>query len=212
MAIRPIFVPRAGGSTLVDEIEIEFKWFPGFSVSQKHQSINSLHDGARRSSLDRVLEVSTKAPDPLGARYSAFKLKVAHDDCDFIPLECAFQGSKVFANGGPFTDLYFGTPIEAKKDPRLKISGKLEGFDYEGDFWGLLPRTAFYDFLYLNSLKNGNNLLHSLQEYDGFSDIEFNPKKSINCQARSCALAVALELRGDLDLILSSKELFLEYL
>jgi len=31
-----------------------------------------------------------------------------------------------------------------------------------------------------------------LTKYDAFSDIEFNPKKSINCQARTCAILVSL--------------------
>ena len=38
-----------------------------------------------------------------------------------------------------------------------------------------------------------------LQEHDAFTDIEFNPKKSFNCQARSCALFVALTMRSALD-------------
>jgi len=32
----------------------------------------------------------------------------------------------------------------------------------------------------------------NLTEYTAFSDIEFNPKKSINCQARTCAILVSL--------------------
>jgi len=35
-----------------------------------------------------------------------------------------------------------------------------------------------------------------LDAYDTFTDIEFNPKRSFNCQARSCALFVALARKG----------------
>ena len=36
------------------------------------------------------------------------------------------------------------------------------------------------------------SLDENLEIYDAFTDIEFNPNKSINCQARSCALFLAL--------------------
>jgi hypothetical protein len=39
--------------------------------------------------------------------------------------------------------------------------------------------------------------LERLYRYAGFTDIEFNPSKSINCQARSCALFVSL-MKNDL--------------
>jgi len=35
-----------------------------------------------------------------------------------------------------------------------------------------------------------------LYKYDAFTDIAFNPAKSINCQARSCALFVSLMKHG----------------
>ena len=35
-----------------------------------------------------------------------------------------------------------------------------------------------------------------IRERDGFTDIAFNPKKSLNCQARSAALYVALARDG----------------
>lgn len=41
-------------------------------------------------------------------------------------------------------------------------------------------------------------------KYDGFTDIEFNPEKSINCQARAAALFVSLSRRGLLELAMTS--------
>lgn len=35
-----------------------------------------------------------------------------------------------------------------------------------------------------------------LLEYDGFTDIEFNPQKSLNCQAKAAALYVSLCRNG----------------
>ncbi len=49
-------------------------------------------------------------------------------------------------------------------------------------------------------------------DYTAFTDIEFNPKKSINCQARSCALYVSLARKELLDIALESKESFLDIL
>jgi hypothetical protein len=40
---------------------------------------------------------------------------------------------------------------------------------------------------------SGSAALARLNKYVGFTDIEFNPSKSINCQARSCALFVSKE-------------------
>ena len=43
-------------------------------------------------------------------------------------VENAFQAGKVFENGGPFLDLLTVTPREAKRDTRLKESGRLLKF------------------------------------------------------------------------------------
>ena len=41
-------------------------------------------------------------------------------------------------------------------------------------------------------------------DYAGLTDIEFNPHRSINCQARSAALFLNLMKRGELDEVLQS--------
>ena len=48
------------------------------------------------------------------------------------------------------------------------------------------------------------------EKFAGFTDIEFNPSKSINCQARSCALFVALIKRELFDDAIQSPESFIE--
>jgi hypothetical protein len=70
----------------------------------------------------------------------------------------------------------------------------------------LEPKTIFYDWVYLNVL-NTNIAFHKpLQQYDAFTDIEFNSKKSINCQAYSVALFSALNKRQLLKAALASPE------
>ena len=43
-----------------------------------------------------------------------------------------------------------------------------------------------------------DKLSDELLSYRAFTDIEFNPDKSFNCQARSCALLVSLHHLGEL--------------
>jgi len=76
---------------------------------------------------------------------------------------------------------------QIKRDDRLKSSGRLKGFDFQGEAWGLEPKTAFYNWLYVNALSQHPELAAEVTRYAAFSDIEFNATKSINCQARSVA-------------------------
>ena len=191
MAKRPIFLSTNNHNKLFEEREIEFKFYNGFSPTQKAKSIKSLHESAKRSGIENILEVSTKSSSKLGWKLSAFNLKVDFEDRE-ISLESAFQGSKVFEGNIQYKDLYDKKSIEAKKDIRLKNSGEIIGFNFQGEFWENEPKTAFYDWLYINALNKRDDIKEELLEYSAFSDIEFNPKKSINCQARSCAIFVSL--------------------
>src|SRR5690606_37283377 len=122
----------------------------------------------------------------------------------------AFQSSRVFERGGPFTDLLARSSLEARKDERLQASGSLLKFEFFGKDFPLEPKTYFYDWIYINALNQNLSLADQLKNFDAFSDIEFNPTKSINCQARSCALYVALEKQGILIEALESADRFLE--
>jgi len=198
MAKRPVFLPSARPQQLVVEEMISFTWHPGMAESQKKKNVAALHDSALEKGLGPLLEVSTKSTDWIGRQLSAFNLELPLDDGRLIPLECAFQGSKVFEPGGPYQDLYWGSSREAKRDSRLRSSGDLVGFRLEEQEFPTVPKTAFYDWLYLRSVSHATEFLSQVQSYAGFTDIEFNPKRSINCQARSCALAVSLIRRKQL--------------
>lgn len=89
-------------------------------------------------------------------------------------------------------------PRDAKRDERLKSSGKLVKFTYQGVDWPLEPKTVFYDWLYYNAVRESipAEILEEVKRYNAFTDIEFNPNKSINTQARSIAIVkVILELK-----------------
>lgn len=216
MANRPVFIASNEKGVFFNERNIEFEWFPGMATSQKQKSVNSLHTAAKSYGIENILEVSTKSEDVLGNKLSAFNLAFPKENGKKIFIEAAFQGSKIFENGGPYTDLYEVEPIQIKKDERLENKFKIIGFNFEGDIWKNEPKTAFYDWLYINALNQNINLNSSNYEeivnYNAFTDIEFNPKKSINCQARSCAIYVSLSKKGLLERALESKYTFLEIL
>lgn len=211
MATRPIFIPCTT-SPFVDTRDVDFHFHPGFSIQQKQRSIQSLHEAAREQGVERPLEISSKSPVRLGVQLSAFNLHIITEELGSMPVEVAFQGSKVFEHGGPYVDLYRQTPRDAKRDPRLRDSGELTSFEWEGRTWALQPTTAFYDWLYLTALHQNSEQyaeeVATILEYDGFTDIEFNPRKSLNCQARSAALYVGLHSAGLLYEALQSPETF----
>lgn len=210
MAERPVFLPQGNGKQLVREVSVPFTWHAGLAVSQKQKSIASLHESARAMlQVSSPLEVSTKSLDPVGQSLSAFRLSVRLGN-RVIPLESAFQGSKVFEGGGPYLDLLEGDARSAKTDPRIRDSGRIVGFQFDGEFWPTEPLTAFYDWLYIRTVADRPALLNSLRTHDAFTDIEFNPKRSINCQAHSAALLNALLSRGALQQAISGKAAFLD--
>ncbi len=208
MANRPIFIATSMPGRFVQEVSLAFAWNPGFSVTQKKKNIVALHEAAREKGLTPILEVSTKSEELLGQRLSAFSLRL-DTPVGEITIESAFQGSKVFEGGGPYRDLYTLDSRAAKTDDRLRSSGRLIGFDFFGQSWPLEPKTSFYDWLYLTALRPHKEFLKRLYRYKGFSDIEFNPERSINCQARTCALLVSLLKLGLLDNALLSQEDFI---
>ena len=209
MAKRPIFLPRLDDRYLVYERYVEFTWSPGMAASQKRKSIADLHKMARKSlNVRRPLEVSSKSEDPVGVALSSFNLSFRTEKGLVLCVECAFQGSKVFEGGGPYRDLYFSKPVDAKRDQRLRTSGEVVGFSFFGQLWPSRPLTAFYDWLYINALMKNEELADVALTYDAYTDIEFNPDRSINCQARSVALYQALFRLGQLHEALASPDAF----
>jgi hypothetical protein len=214
MASRPIFVPKIETSSPgVEEKIIEFTWHAGMAKVQKQKSIRSLHASAAALGYEPLLEISSKSEDSLGIRLSAFNLLAKPETLGLsFSVETAFQSSKVFEYGGPFTDLLDKTSREAKRDLRLKESGRLIGFRYFDTNFPLQPRTFFYDWLYLNALNRLPDIGRQLLPYSAFSDIEFNPKKSINCQASSAALFVSLRHHDVIATALESPDNFMRIL
>lgn len=163
-----------------------FEWFPGFAISQKQKSIEILHNAILQADSNaRPLEISTKSKQDIGIKLSAFNLKLINHT-----LENIFQSSKVFENGGPYLDLLEMLPQNAKHDKRLINSGNLKMFRYQNEDFPLTPKTLFYDYIYINAVKESltKDEINTISNYNYFTDIEFNPTKSINTQARTTSL------------------------
>ncbi|UJF24066.1 hypothetical protein L0B52_06910 [Suttonella sp. R2A3] len=214
MASRPIFIPQASGNLLVSTEYVDFEWSPGMAVSQKQKSILSLHDAAMRLNIcTKPLEISSKSKNDLGVNLSAFNLKGTTKKREkAFTVESLFQSSKVFEEGGPYRDLLNASSRIAKKDKRLQESGRLIEFDLFNEKWPLEPKTAFYDWIYINTLAKNEDLVEQLEQYDAFTDIEFNPKKSINCQAYSVALFRALTMRNLISDVLGDSKAYFDIL
>lgn len=208
MAKRPVFMVSFDKLFFKKE-DIQFKYFNGFSVKQKQKSIDSLHNEyLKRFNEHKVLEISSKSDNELGVKLSAFNLKIRTNKGKEISVESAFQASKVFENGGPYTDLLYVDSRISKKDKRIRNSGNIVAFRFDGRNFEIEPKTFFYNWLYINTLNLNKELGDRLIEFDAFTDIEFNPKKSLNCQAEAAAIYVSLRKQNLLDEALKDKDNF----
>jgi hypothetical protein len=202
-------MPDGNGPPYFKARSFPFTWNPGFAPIQKRKNVAALHASAAASGLGELLEVSSKSEQEIGRRLSAFSLKVVTAGGEEVPLENVFQSSKVYERGGPYLDLLGVEPKAAKRDPRHQGSGRLVEFRYNDLSWPLVPRTAFYDWLYIKALFPHREYLRRLDKYQGFTDIEFNPNRSINCQAKSLATLVGMQRGGVLEAVMADQATFL---
>ena len=202
MAIRPAWTIKDGK---VIREDFEFAWNGGFAITQKQKNIKALHQAILDTKGERALEISTKGMEEPGNSLSAFNLTLGGKY-----IENIFQAAKQYENGGPYLDLLDAEPEDAKRDPRHTSSGKLVAFVRDGDVWPLEPKTAFYDYIYVTAVceKYGTQL--DLSQYHWYTDIEFNPKRSINCQARSAAIYKLIQSMNGFE-VMSGKENWLRF-
>ena len=209
MANRPVYEVGMG-SNLCQVHGVEFTWHKGLAKSQRLKNSLSLRESflERKPGLN-VLEVSRFSDSPLGVGLSAFNLTVTTSIGKKMPVECAYQGSKIMKGYGQLSDLYEVSAIEAKQDPRHSGSPLL-GFAFDGEEFGIHPVGAFYNWLYIRALAENQELADQLMVYDAFTDIAFNPEKSRCCQAEACAYYVALRRCGLLEDAMESKDKFVQ--
>ena len=207
MVFRPVFV--SDDVTYVKTVNTKFDYYRGVSKAQRQRSSESLHDAFKKNYPDvKVLEISNFSQDTLGIQLSAFNLLISLKNGKKVPVEVAFQSGKVFEHGGPYKDLLNVSPKMAKTDPRLSESGKIIAFDFEDRSLPAEPVTLFYTWLYVKALNENKELAEQLCEFHAFTDIAFNPKKSINCQAFACAVYVSLRRKRQLEQALENIDFF----
>ena len=209
VAFRPVFI-----STFDDELvnidSIEFEWMKGRDPLTKKNNSKSLIKSFYKKYNYKPLEVSTKSDNALGMLLSAFNLTLK-TPVGHIPVECAYQGSKKYMEIGKREEFYKTNPVNIKKIIKKENIDKysIQSFDFFGDIWNIEPKEAFYSWLYLKGLGDNKSIEKELIKFKAFIDIEFNPKKSINCQARACAMYVSLKKMNIFEHALKNKKSFL---
>ena len=211
MTSRPAFFPKFESIGVNDTESFDFAWNPGFAFSQKQKNVIALHSAILfRHPRCRPLEVSSKSLDEIGVRLSAFNLSIPFRGV-LCSVESIFQASKVFESSGPFPDLYSHDSREVRNFVRGNTRGALVAFEANGVRWALNPTRAFYDWIYIKALVRNPELAEAVLGFDCFTDIEFNPQKSLNCQAYAVALYCSLAHANALEEALSDKEAFLKF-
>ena len=213
MATRPVFIPQVRSEQApVRQVSVSFTWHPGLAPARKRLNVAAMHAAihATLPELHRPLEVSSKSQVPLGVSLSAFNLTVASPKSGgVVCVESLYQASKVFATGGPYPQLYIRPAREVRQALKRHAGQPLMAFDLHGVRWPLEPRQSFYCWVYCQTLHRNPRLAAALGSYDCFTDIEFNPSRSVNCQAYAVALYAALARTGRLKQALAAPAAFL---
>jgi hypothetical protein len=186
MVIRSVYYIK--NNSVVKE-NFDIKWVSGLALTQKQQNIETLHYAiSDRFSVepDRILEVSTKSKTEIGRLLSSFNITLKINDHDYA-FESVYQSSKVFQDG-IFDTLQHEEWLkldgyEAKKRSQ-EIKLPLVEFKFNQRSFSLEPKTMFFDWLYISCIKR-YDLSFLINQYDYFTDIEFNPEKMVSTQANA---------------------------
>ncbi len=206
MTKRSVFVSKTE-YPFFEEIHVEFDWFGGFALSQKRKCQIGLHRNFLAAyPEEKILEVSSSSLYLLGTELSAMSLQ-KRTKSGLTSVESAFQSSKIGKSEdettGPFPEYLFLPGKECKKKVKEELKGMIScGYLFDGMEFYVPPYhiSQFYDFLYLNALLEPENaeVTEKLLAggYTAFTDLA---TKSLNCQARSCAIFVGLTRAGLID-------------
>lgn len=228
------------------EVEFEWHSGMSWQVKQRSSDSfqSAILEKYSKSGLapSELLEVSTASHNhETGQALSALNLMYEDEGTGIIrPVENWFQSAKVFTDSGqtfgPYKELldrdkpkrYLNTRLDKKTKEQYANDDLFEriqlqianatmcGFELHGETYPILPRSAFYDYLYVCALSQSRNkeIAQSLLGFRVFTDIMFTPGKGVrrkyNTQARSCAIYVALANRNLLDQALSGYKSFVE--
>jgi len=216
MAHRPLFIPF-DHTPYVQSLNIEFQWHAGLSRAQRKRSITSMHNAIQKANWPgEILEISTASEQEFGQQLSAMNLMVTleqNGETVTQSVESIYQSAKVFGQIGPHPEWLGLTGKQCKKAVQKvsKEHGLVTSFEWNGRTWPTSNIEGFYSWVYIQGLLQLDNGLERLNEYSGFTDIYFNPRKTINCQARTAAQAVQLYKLNLIDDVIQTPDSFLEF-
>ena len=210
MAFGAVFIP-ALQEPYYDFILVEYAPSGCLGSDKTKYDSKILHEEYRmKHNADaNILEISRFASNPgnlLSTKYArmSYKYTYPYKFEKSVCIEAVYHGSKRFENGGPYKDLIAPskTSHSARYDKRLQNSGRLMNYHfYDRSYPSYPAASAFYDWLYIRALQGNSNicdLASVLFEYDGFTDMDFNPntQKCIVCPARVAAMYVGMTKAG----------------
>lgn len=190
MAIRPIYISTNDINKPFIKKDITFDWVKGMSYSQKCKRRDSLHKAISNLEIydiNKVLEISTKSDKEIGVNLSALNLNIDLKNGKRKTVEDIYQASKVLDENKKIIEFKFGSTI------------------FEKD-----PYSMYYDYLYMVGIYCNQNYWKELNNYNIFTDIEFNPNKQRNTQARAAAIWNTL-YRNNMAEIVKNREEFKKY-
>ena len=131
----------------------------------------------------RVLEISSRSPQPLGRQLSAMFLE---DPASGKPVEAVYQAAKCYGPEGGPAGRVLANGFDAKQLDRTRCrAGRLRGFDDGRLFWPAETGTQFYDRLWIRSARAAGV---GAVDYDAFTDRFHRRGHALACQARSMAM------------------------
>ncbi len=190
MAIRPIYISTNIPDTPFMKVDISFEWIKGMSYKQKCKRRDSMLKAIANMKLyniDSVLEVSTKSNKELGVNLSALNLTIPLKNGKVKTVEEIYQASKILDSNNHIKEFRFHNTV------------------FEKD-----PYSMYYDYIYMLGLYMHKEYHEELNKYDIFTDIEFNPNKQLNTQARAAAIWNTL-YRNNMTKIIENQDEFKKY-
>ena len=183
MANRPIYISTGNINNPFIEDTITFEWIPGYSYVNKCKRRDSLKNSiAKKYNIDKWLEVSSISDKDIGKKLSALNLMITLTNNKSYPVETIYQCSKVY------------------KDSSI-IGFKFHNTEFENNPYGM-----YYDYIYMVALYQNKDYHKLIKDYYLFTDLFFNPNKSLNTQARAAAIFKTLYDNNYLQLLKNVNE------
>lgn len=197
MAVRKVYLSLAE-YPYAKEISVTFPWSNG----SKHQNIQAILDTFHDVYPEvPALEVSLASSQPEGVAAAAMKLPLHLEELgQDVPVGIVYEASKVFENGGPYTDLLQCSRQKVQKDARLQQSGRCTGYRLEGAEFSAEPHPyAFFNWLYGCALRQAPEKAEGVLKFGAFSDLNLGSSKmDRNSPARAAAVYAGLAAAGKL--------------